>query len=204
MMSLALLASISFANARLTPGAMCPKNSELTLQNDFDHGKYMGLWYEQARDDQLMVEWFHECVTDRYFYYPYGDKKYIRVVTSLSNWFTMWFPFSVEYPAACDETEPGQCYVLNVEDFYTNGNKPGKFSLDYKLLKTDYTDSAWVYSCTDTPGGKQEHMWLIMRDKQVDDDRKRELLKEFKTLTGGHYDAEGSHLTYQGDLCVYN
>ena len=106
----------------------CPTPS---LQSSFDISQYTGVWYEHARDKNALFE-YGECAQGGYSANPDGT---VNVHNSLLNPYTKKVD-EVFGSALC---QGPNCKVGFGFFFFRNG--------DYRVVATDYTSYAVVYSC---------------------------------------------------------
>ena len=119
---------------------------------DFDAARFKGVWYELQRDSEISFE-DGECVTAQY-----GDtdsEAKIRVTN------TQYYPSTgrkdqIEGYAYGSTLRPGNINVYFFADF----------GADYRVISTDYTSYALIYSCTSLVGGLkvQDSSWVLVRD----------------------------------------
>ena len=74
---------------------------------------------------------------------------------------------------------------------------------DYRVLDTDYSNYAVIYSCTDLLGvAKIEHVWILSRDVELEDrlmNHAKDILRERIPW----YDLINLYNTKQGGKCKY-
>ena len=179
LLSAALLAFIGESEAKRSWGG-CPKP---TLQSNFDVTQYVGTWYEIARDKSLPFE-YGDCVQARYGLQPDGI---LTVQNSQVNPNTG----SIDQANAKAKCDGPHCHV---KFFLT-------YSGDYRVLSTDYTNYAIVYSCTSYVFFKDEYVWILARTETlpaVD-------LSSYESLISANTDYSLSNLyfTVQGGSCIY-
>eukprot|EP00347_Sterkiella_histriomuscorum_P009704 403340199 len=147
----ATLALLGVTSATYSLGA-CPKPQ---LQQDFDINRYLGAWFEQARDHS--IPWEHgTCPQARY--QLKDDGLSLAVINSEYNEKTG----EVEIAPANATCNGPACKVK------FNNNLPQG---DYRVLSTDYDNYAVVYSCTDVFGfSKVEFVWILTRQQEVTDE----------------------------------
>ncbi|CDW72949.1 apolipoprotein d [Stylonychia lemnae] len=147
------LALVGFTSATYSLGA-CPK---VQLQKDFNITRYTGTWFEQARDHT--IPWEHgTCPQARYNLE--ADGKSIAVTNSEFNPKTGKIEIA---PANATCTNQGPACKVKFNNYLPEG--------DYRVLSTDYTNYAIVYSCTDIFGfSKEEYMWVLTRAQNVSDE----------------------------------
>ena len=148
----ATLCLLGFANAHIGVGD-CP---EPKLQENFDVSRYLGVWFQQARD-QLSPFEFGNCQQATLSLNTDGS---LKVDNSQYNAKSGEIEEAIG-KAICDGP---QCQV----GFFgaaTNG--------DYRVVSTDYDNFALIYSCTPAFGSiKAEFVWLLSRDAVLSDDLK--------------------------------
>ena len=141
----------SYTTLRVTQGS-CPTT---TLVSNFDPDRYLGVWYELRRDEDISFE-TGECVTAQYSLNDNGTVK-------VSN--TQFFGFydsSSDYENAVGEAQVNSWFSgrLYVYFFAMIGG-------DYRILDTDYDSYSIVYSCTDFPSAGikfGEAAWVLVRN----------------------------------------
>ena len=140
---------LSFASQALAVKSFgrCPSPS---LQSGFDVSQYVGTWYEIARDKNIPFE-YGDCTQARYA--SLGGSK-ISVHNSLENPNTG----AVDSAYASAKCDGAHCHVK----FFLF------YSGDYRVVATDYTSYAIVYSCTDFIFFKSENVWILSRSETLD------------------------------------
>lgn len=118
--------------------------------SNFEVAKYKGSWYELKRDKANFFE-TGECVTAEYG----DDGSYVSVKNT-------------EYFPKTDKKSDILGYA--VANTWTKGLIGvvfgGGFLADYRVMATDHTSYAIVYSCTAFgPYRAQENVWLLGRNK---------------------------------------
>ena len=141
LISATLLAFIGETEAKRSWGG-CPKPA---LQSNFDPTQYVGTWYEIARDKNIPFE-YGDCTQARYGLQPDG---LLTVQNSLVNPSTG----SIDQANAKAKCDGAHCHV---KFFLT-------YSGDYRVVSTDYTNYASVYSCTNYVFFKDEYVWILAR-----------------------------------------
>ncbi len=179
--SAATLALFGASNATLVKG----KCEEVALQENFDASRYVGTWFEQVRDKGMFFE-HYDCSQARYTANADGS---IAVLNTELNPETK----EVEKATATAKCNGAHCKVYFTP--FAGG--------DYQVLETDYDRYSLVYSCTDLLGVKDEMIWILTREQQLDaeiDNRINSVLLE-KVPT---YDRKSNvRVTYQGADCKY-
>jgi len=162
--SAALLAAIGSVQAGLEFGS-CPENIPFIPR--LRKEKYVGRWYEKARDWTTNFEWFGECTTATYR--PRKDKE-ISVENRAWFWWTFFDYYQVDGSAACnnleDGTTSGKCYV----NFTGDQTRAYEDDLaNYHVVDTDYETFSLVYSCSVPWWGltalKWDLLWVLSRDE---------------------------------------
>ena len=113
-------------------GGSCPIYEPL---DSFDPDQFKGVWYELQRDAEISFE-TGECITAQYGTYAKNDR-----YVSVEN--TEFWPDDSTHDkiygyAAANRWYPGS---LNVYFF-------GGFGADYRVVDTDYSSYALIYSCS--------------------------------------------------------
>lgn len=141
----ATLALVGLVNAGITTGS-CPSPA---LQQNFDASKYLGLWFEQARDAGMPWE-SNDCQQARYSLNADGT---VKVHNSQYN--------------------PTKDVIEEAFATATFNGAQGKVSFfayappgDYRVLATDYSTYALVYSCDTYLIAKTEYIWVLTRDEK--------------------------------------
>ena len=128
---------------------MIQVNRDLALQQNFDPSQYMGTWYEQFRSKDMRFEKYDQ-VQARYSLNP--DQS-VTVVNSQFN------------------TDKNFVDAIKGKAFFNGAQGSVKFFWyvpggDYRVVDTDYTNYAIVYSSYRILGLiKQEHAWILTRDR---------------------------------------
>jgi apolipoprotein D and lipocalin family protein len=176
------LAFIGVANAYISTGE-CPTP---TLKANFDATKYMGLWYEQARDGGMPWE-SNDCQQARYALNADGT-------VSVKN--TQYNPSS------------GQVEVATATATFDGAKGSVKFfeyapAGDYEVLDTDYENFAIVYSCSSYYLAKAEYIWILTRASDISDSLMFSSLQTIRNKVP-EYDQTSIRRTLQsGALCKY-
>ena len=127
-----------------------------TVQN-LDASRYVGKWYEMARDQQIPFELGASCTTAHYTVRDDGD---LDVANRSWYWYAFGQYISVHGKARCD-TAHGECTV----GFF---GQPVTGEANYRVLNTDYDNYSVVYNCSPFGMGKFEVMWLLSRNNTLD------------------------------------
>ena len=132
----------------------CPKTSGVA---NFNPDAYIGRWYEFRRDQATQWEWFGECVTATYTVKADG-----KIDVKNRSWFWWWFFSYYTAPGIADCKSQGQAAECEVRFFE---NSQYKYTEpNYKVISTDYSNYAMVYSCRKNAfGGKTEDFWILTR-----------------------------------------
>ena len=154
-----------------------------TLQSSFDITQYVGTWYEIARDKNIPFE-YGDCTQARYAALS-GDK--ISVHNSLENPNTG----SVDSAYATAKCDGAHCHVK----FFLF------YSGDYRVVSTDYTSYAVVYSCTNFLISKSEAVWILSRTETLSDAALTAAQDIITSQTD--YSLDNLYYTVQGGSCVY-
>ena len=162
------------------------KCEKLALQQNFDASKYVGTWFEQARDKNLIFE-HYDCSQARYTAKDNGD---IAVLNTEFNPSTL----EVESATATAKCNGAACKVYFVP--FVGG--------DYEVLSTDYENYTLVYSCEDLfLGIRDENVWILTRDQTLSADIDAKV-KEILAEKVPHYNwSENFHVTKHGGSCKY-
>ena len=156
-------------------------------KGEFQVDKYLGKWYEQARDKSFRFS-KGECVQADY---SLNEKKNVHVHNSEV----------VEGKRTAAEGEA--VLVDNFKLEVTFGENPlSKYIKgDYQILRTDYENYSLVYSCTDLYLAKMELVWILARKPQLDQGVLNELVSHVNSLGIGK---ESIRFTDQsGQTCGY-
>ena len=132
---------------RTTVGS-CPRFDPL---DSIDVEAFKGVWYELQRDSTIGFQ-TGECVTAQY-----GDYENDRV--SVEN--VEYFPWDSTYAKINGYATANTWYPGWINVFLAGV----PFGADYRIVSTDYTSYAIVYSCTSIgPVKYPEFSWLLTRD----------------------------------------
>lgn len=175
----AVLSFIGAASAKFSFG-WC---AQPTLQAGFDVSQYTGTWYEAARDDGIIFE-YGECTQARYSANADGT---VGVHNTLMNPYTG----QVDGAKANAKCNGPAC---KVKFFLT-------YSGDYRVVSTDYTNYAVVYSCTNYFWlAKSESVWILTR-AQTPDASVLTTAENVITTQLPNYGLAPLHYTSQGGDC---
>ncbi len=147
VLALAALALVGSVNARISAG-QCGTPA---LQENFDATKYVGTWFQVAKDKNSPFE-NGNCEQARYSINADGT---LRVFNSQFDNSTQEI-ITADGVAKCDGP---QCSVK----FYWFSP-----SADYRVMTTDYENYALVYACNDVFLGKVDYVWLLTRAQNPD------------------------------------
>lgn len=181
ILSISALTFLGLVSATKSNGAC----KAVKLQENFDATKYMGTWFEQARDKGMIFEKF-DCSQAHYTLNADGS---IAVLNTEFN------PTSgqVEKATASAKCNGPLCKVYFVP--FAGG--------DYEVLATDYDNYAFVYSCEDSFfGGKSEMVWILTRDQQLKPEIEQ-LRKQIMAERIPDYKEENFRITKQSESCQY-
>jgi apolipoprotein D and lipocalin family protein len=179
----ATLALVGLVNAGITTGS-CPTPA---LQPNFDATKYVGLWWEQARDAGMPWE-SNDCQQARYSINPDGTVK-------VHN--TQYNPQKdVVEEAFATATFDGAHGKVKFFEYAPAG--------DYRVLATDYENYALVYSCDTYLVAKTEYIWVLTREEKPSEAFIYNALQTLKQKVPD-YDQTQIRRTMQGSLykCKY-
>lgn len=182
--SAAVAALIGTTDARLSKG----KCVNPPLQANFDISKYTGLWYEIERDAAFIFSEGGECVTAQYSANTDGS---VHVHNAEYN-FKKQKGDSIDGTATCNGPH---CAV----EFFSFAPKG-----DYRVVSTDYTEHAIVYSCIDLPFSyRNEDLWILARNKTLSPET-HNATHELIKANIPNYDLDHNlHVTIQDNTCVY-
>jgi len=177
----AALALVGLVNAGISSG-QCPAP---VLQANFNAVNYMGLWYEQARDQSMPWE-SYDCQQARYSLNADGT---VAVLNSQYNPTTD----TVEDAKAVATFEGAKGSVR----FF-----PYAPAGDYEVLATDYNTYALVYSCSNFYVAKSEYIWVLTRAQFPDEQVIYNALQTLKAKVPD-YDQTNIRRTSHGGSCKY-
>ena len=144
----------------------CPSVSR--EKGEFQVDKYLGKWYEQARDKSFRFS-KGECVQADY---SLNDKKNVHVHNS-------------ELVGGKRISAEGEAVLVdNFKLEVQFGENPFSKLIkgDYQILRTDYENYSLVYSCTDLYLAKMELFWVLSRKTQLDEGVLNELVSHVNNL----------------------
>jgi apolipoprotein D and lipocalin family protein len=174
----ATLACFSAVQGRLLWGGC----SKPTLKSNFDVSQYDGLWYEIRRDAKTSFEKGGTCVTAQY---TLNNDNTITVLNSQTK---KGVRDSITGKASCNGANCG----VKFNWYIPKG--------DYRVVDTDYTNYAIVYSCEDYFNiFKTEYLWVLARSNTYDPTSQLSALQS----TLPKYDQARLYATPQGGSCVY-
>ena len=178
---LAALAMVGLVNAGLSQGT-CPSPA---LKESFDATKYMGLWYEQARDSSMPWE-SNDCQQARYSLNADGT-------VAVHN---------TQYNPSSDKVEDATAVAT-----FDGAQGQVKFfwyapAGDYRVIDTDYENFALVYSCSSYYVAKSEYIWVLTRERNPDASVIYNALQTLKARVPD-YDQTQVRRTSQAETCKY-
>ena len=152
---------------------MNPVSDKIPVQPNFNVDRYMGKWYEIARSTNIPLE------TGDYVYEAYSLDPAGKISVE-SEQVIEGKPHKIYQDAYFDKKLPS---VWKVK--FTNNLLTRMFSFDYKVVETDYSSYAIVYS-------KNRYMWfftkemawILCRERIVDNDMLEELYRKLEEKTG--------------------
>lgn len=176
--ALFLAATVVGLVAAGTTRGQCPSP---TLQANFDAVRYMGTWFEQARDSTMPWE-SNDCQQARYSLNADGT---VAV-------------YNTQYNPATDIVEGA-----NATATFDGAHGKVKFfwyapAGDYQVLASDYENYAIVYSCSDFYLAKTEYIWVLTRAMHPDQQIIVDALNTLKAKVPG-YDQTYIRRTLHGD-----
>lgn len=178
---IAALAMVGLVNAGLSSG-QCPTPA---LKDNFDATKYVGLWYEQARDGSMPWE-SNDCQQARYALNADGT---VAVHNS-------------QYNPVTDQVEDATAVAT-----FDGAQGQVKFfwyapAGDYRVIDTDYETFALVYSCSSYYVAKSEYIWVLTRERNPSDSVIFNALQTLKARVPD-YDQTQVRRTSQAASCKY-
>uniref|UniRef100_A0AAG5CZY5 Apolipoprotein D n=1 Tax=Anopheles atroparvus TaxID=41427 RepID=A0AAG5CZY5_ANOAO len=154
-----------------------PCRSDVTVLQDFQVDKYLGLWYD-LEHYEASFEQNTDCVTAEYSRYEDGS---IRVFNSAVR-LTDGLLYAVDGKAVLSYPDVDMLEAkLNVS-FYGAPNDES----NYWVLDTDYDNYALVWSCEPIGGERSlEYYWLLSRTPTMPEDEElRDKIAELKQANG--------------------
>ena len=184
ILSTVTLCLLGLTSAGFAKGS-CPK---VALQENFDVSSYTGVWYEQARDKAFPQEKF-DCNTASY---SLNNDNSLKVHNQEYD-FTSGKFNDIIGKATCDAKDKSRCKV----DFNLG------FAGDYRVVATDYTSYAIVYSCEEVPLlGRAELTWVLSRTPKISNDAEV-TVRAFLNERLPFYNLDQFHSAIQGGQCPY-
>lgn len=179
--SLITLALVGSATARISRG-ICPT---VPLQDNFDAGRYVGTWFQVAKDLSSPFENGY-CEQQRLSVNPDGTLKV--------------FNTQLDKDTGVIETASGTA-VCNgptclVKFFWYSP------AADYRVVATDYTDIALVYSCSNIYVGKADYVWILSRQQNPSQAAVDQALATLAERIP-EYTKDNLFFSYQGENCKY-
>ena len=126
------------------------------LVENYDLSRFIGNWYEMKRSFNFPNE-SGDCGTAQYALKSDG--------TGITVTNTEWFLSTGKSNVA-----KANAYTSKWESGRNNVYFGGEFAGDYRVISTDYTNYAIVYSCTEILGGCiniANYMWYLSRTKWI-------------------------------------
>ena len=166
-------------------GRLSGKCPVFPLQANFNPSLYTGVWYEALRALNLPFEKY-DCTQAKYALLSNGR---VSVLNS---------EYSLQVKVFSEA--PGQAR-------FNGANGQVRFSIfqpwgDYRVVSTDYTSYSLIYSCSTFLWFKTEYAWILTRQPQITQARKKELFailqQKVPTL-----DFSNFYETKQGGECQY-
>ena len=126
-------------------------------QENFDATKYIGTWYEQFRDKTIQYEFF-DC---NQAHYSLNADNTIAV-------------HNTEYDVVSGKFNGAEA-VAKCNGPLCKVYFSPQFGGDYRVISTDYSNYAIVYSCEDNlpfsvPGFKDDYLWILSRETVLDEE----------------------------------
>jgi apolipoprotein D and lipocalin family protein len=184
MKTLVFLTLITFSLCGWRLGR-CPKIDR--EKGTFDPSRYMGKWFEQARDKAFVFS-KGECVQADY---SINQKGNVNVHNSEAR---DGKRIAVDGEAVVvDNFRLAVTFASNPFSKLVKG--------DYQILKTDYENYSIVYSCSNIVIGRFELVWVLTRKNEIDAENLNELIG-FVNKIG--FSNDNLHFTNQkADFCGY-
>jgi apolipoprotein D and lipocalin family protein len=178
---LAALAMVGLVNAGISSG-QCPSPA---LKENFDATRYLGLWWEQARDSSMPWE-SNDCQQARYALNADGT---VAVHNS-------------QYNPNTDKVEDATAVAT-----FDGAQGQVKFfwyapAGDYRVIDTDYETFALVYSCSSYYVARSEYIWVLTRERNPEDSVIFNALQTLKARVPD-YDQTLVRRTKQDSTCKY-
>lgn len=178
---IAALAIVGAVNARISSGTCGTPQ----LQANFDATKYVGTWFNVAKDKNSPFE-NGNCEQARYSINADGT---LRVFNSMFDNSTQ----EIETADGVATCVGPQCAV---KFFWFSP------SADYRVMQTDYENIALVYACNDVFMAKVDYVWILSREQHPAQEYIDNVLATLAERVP-EFTTDNLSWTYQGPACQY-
>ena len=72
---------------------------------------------------------------------------------------------------------------------------------NYTIAGTDYDNYSIVYSCSPFYGGGFEMLWILARERELNDEQYSKIIAEINEKIPSYPFGLNAHYTHQGDKC---
>ena len=187
---------LAYAEAAFKFGS-CP---DITTVENFDRERYLGTWYEHARDEYTWYQYRSRCVVSDI---SLREDNSIKVMgyAFYKGWWGGW----IDMEATLTEMDPVE--TNRGELFFSEVSQegPGPDSQpNYHILATDYDSFAIIYNCMEGTFWSYENLWIKTRVPVADESLQQAAFDIIQDQLPHYEIDEWLHLTKQGDKCDYD